>query len=161
MFRSLKHSSESPVFIHCVVLKIELFFLILIPSSKASCLVEASHLVEYIQNNSCVLNHASVSDYSCDWSLITYLSSLNSLMTQTFRHLQESVVMARCTYEQTDTQTDRHCSCFTCLCGICSSSPQLLNYLLAKLVWKYDYKSRKGAKLGRKTLIFNKIDFFT
>jgi len=39
-----KHSGESPVFILCVVLEIQLFFLI--PSSKASCFVEASHFME-------------------------------------------------------------------------------------------------------------------
>ena len=42
----------SLVFIHCVVLKIELF--LLTPSSKASCLFEASHLVEESGNNSCI-----------------------------------------------------------------------------------------------------------
>jgi len=38
-------------FNYCVVLKIELFFLIPIQS----CFVPASHLVEDIKNNSCVM----------------------------------------------------------------------------------------------------------
>jgi len=46
-----KHSGESPVFIRCMVLEIQLFFLI--TPSKASCFVdvEASHLVEDVQKN--------------------------------------------------------------------------------------------------------------
>ena len=47
-----KCGGENPMFIHCTVLEIQLFFLIL--SSKASCFIEASHLVEDIQNNSCI-----------------------------------------------------------------------------------------------------------
>ena len=46
---SQKHNGESPVFIYCMFLKIQLFFLIL--SSKASCFVEASHLVEDVQKS--------------------------------------------------------------------------------------------------------------
>ena len=38
------HNDESLVFICCMVLEIQLFFLI--PSSKASCFVEASDLVD-------------------------------------------------------------------------------------------------------------------
>ena len=48
-----KHNGESPVFICCMVLEIRLFFLI--PFSEASCFVEASHLVEDVQNNSHIL----------------------------------------------------------------------------------------------------------
>jgi len=36
-----KHNGESPVFIHCMILDIQLF--LSIPSSKASCFIEASH----------------------------------------------------------------------------------------------------------------------
>jgi len=45
-----KHNDESPVFIHCMVLEMQLFYLI--PFSEASCFLEASHLV---QNNRCIL----------------------------------------------------------------------------------------------------------
>ena len=41
------HNVVSPVFMHCVVLKVQLFVL-MIPSIKASCLAEASNLVEGI-----------------------------------------------------------------------------------------------------------------
>ena len=44
-----KHNGESLAFIRCMVLEIQLFFLI--PPSKASCFVEASHLVEDVQKN--------------------------------------------------------------------------------------------------------------
>ena len=47
-----KHNGESPVFIHCMILEIQLF--LPIPSSKASCFLEASHLVEEVQNNGCM-----------------------------------------------------------------------------------------------------------
>ena len=47
-----KHNGESLVFIHCMVLEIQLFFLI--PYSKVSCFVEALHLVEDVQNNGCI-----------------------------------------------------------------------------------------------------------
>ena len=47
-----KHNGESLVIIHCMVLEIQLFLQLffLIPSSKASCFVEASYLVEDIKN---------------------------------------------------------------------------------------------------------------
>jgi len=44
-----KHNGEIPVITHCMVLEIQLFFLI--PSSKASCFAEASHFVE---DNGCI-----------------------------------------------------------------------------------------------------------
>jgi len=47
-----KHNGESPMFIHCMILEIQLF--LPIPSSKASCCAEASHLVEEVQNNGCI-----------------------------------------------------------------------------------------------------------
>ena len=47
-----KHNGESPVSIRCMVIEIQLF--LPIPSSKASCFVEASHLVEEVQNNGCI-----------------------------------------------------------------------------------------------------------
>jgi len=37
-----KHNGESLVFVHCMVLEIQLFFLI--PSSNTSCFIEAAHL---------------------------------------------------------------------------------------------------------------------
>ena len=64
-----KHNGESPVFIRCIVLELQLFFLI--PSSKASCFVEASHLVEDIQNNGYIsrtircINTGWFSRYGC------------------------------------------------------------------------------------------------
>ena len=51
--RSQQHTGERPVLVHCMVLKIEVFFLI--TSTIASCLVEVSHLVKDIKNNSSIL----------------------------------------------------------------------------------------------------------
>ena len=48
-----QHSGESPVFIHCMVLKIELSFLI--PSSKASHLLQAGGGRRGRRSNSVVL----------------------------------------------------------------------------------------------------------
>ena len=50
-----RHSGESPVSVHCAVLKIEMFFPI--PSSIASSLVEASHLVKDLKTNSSIKMH--------------------------------------------------------------------------------------------------------
>ena len=48
-----QHSGERPVLVYSMVLKIEVFFLI--TSTIASCLVEVSHLVKDIKNNSSIL----------------------------------------------------------------------------------------------------------
>jgi len=47
-----RHNGARPVLIGCMVLKVELTFLI--PSSKALCLVEASYLVEDIKSNTSI-----------------------------------------------------------------------------------------------------------
>ena len=50
-----QHTGERPVFVHCIVLKIAVFFLI--TSTIASCLVEVSYLVKTLGTTalSCVL----------------------------------------------------------------------------------------------------------
>jgi len=51
--RPQQHTGERPVFVHCMVLKIEVFFLI--TSTIASSLVEVLLLVKDSKNNSSIL----------------------------------------------------------------------------------------------------------